>query len=61
MRETEKRAHREYNKRRMKSISFRLHRESDAELIAKYEAIDDKMAFFRWALKNYEKEDANAK
>ena len=41
----------------MKSISFRLHRESDAELIAKYEAIQDKMEFFRWALRNYKKEE----
>ena len=55
MRESEKRAHRKYNKERMKSISFRLHRESDAELITKYESIEDKMAFFRWALRNYEK------
>jgi hypothetical protein len=41
----------------MKSISFRLHRESDAELITRYEAIQDKMAFFRWALRNYKKEE----
>jgi hypothetical protein len=61
MRESEKQAHRKYNRERMKSISFRLHKESDADLIAKYEAIDDKMAFFRWALRNYEKEDVNAK
>lgn len=57
MRESEKQAHRKYNRERMKSISFRLHKESDADLIAKYEAIPDKMEFFRWALKNYGKAD----
>lgn len=55
MRESEKRAHRKYNKEKMKSISFRLHKESDADLIAIYEAIPDKMEFFREALKNYAK------
>lgn len=58
--DSEKKARRKYNKEKMKSISFRLHKESDAELIAKYEAIPDKMEFFRWALKNYEKEEENA-
>lgn len=57
MRESEKQAHRKYNRERMKSISFRLHKESDADLIAKYEAIQDKMEFFRWALRNYKKEE----
>ena len=57
MRESEKRAHDKYNREKMKSISFRLHRDSDAELIAKYEAIQDKMEFFRWALRNYKKEE----
>lgn len=51
----QKEAHKRYNKERMKSISFRLHKESDAELIAIYEAIPDKMEFFREALRNYAK------
>lgn len=57
MRESEKRAHRKYNKEKMKSICFRLHRESDSDLIEIYEAIPDKMEFFRWALTNWKKEE----
>ena len=56
MRESEKRAHDKYNREKMKSISFRLHRESDADLIAIYESISDKMEFFRQALRNWKKE-----
>ena len=51
----QKEAHRKYNREKMKSIAFRLHKESDAELIAIYESIPDKMEFFREALKNYAK------
>ena len=43
--------HREYNlqyrRAKMKTICFRLHRGRDAELIRIYEAIPDKMAWFR--------------
>lgn len=55
VRKSEKLAHRKYNKEKMKSIAFRLHRESDAELITIYESIPDKMKFFREALRNYAK------
>ncbi len=51
----QKEAHRKYNREKMKSIAFRLHKESDAELIAIYESIPDKMGFFREALRNYAK------
>jgi hypothetical protein len=57
MKDSEKKAHKKYNREKMKAICFRLHKESDADLIARYEEIDDKMAFFRWALKNYKKEE----
>lgn len=57
MRESEKRAHDKYNREKMKSISFRLHRESDADLITIYESIPDKMEFFRQALRNWKKEE----
>lgn len=51
----QKEAHRKYNREKMKSIAFRLHKESDAELVAIYESIPDKMEFFREALRNYAK------
>ena len=55
VRESDRRAHRKYNREKMKSIAFRLHRVSDAELIEIYESIPDKMAWFRESLKNYKK------
>lgn len=51
----QKEARKKYNRNKMKSIAFRLHKESDAELIAIYESIPDKMEFFRSALRNYKK------
>lgn len=41
-----------YNKKAMISIAFRLHRETDAELIAIYEAIPNKAEWFRQALRD---------
>ena len=42
-----------YNREKMKSIAFRLHKVSDADLIEIYESIPDKMAWFRQCLKEY--------
>lgn len=40
-----------YHREKMMSIAFRLHRESDADLIAIYKAIPDKMEWFRECLR----------
>lgn len=47
----QKEASKKYNKKMMMSIAFRLHRESDAELIRIYEAIPNKAEWFREALR----------
>lgn len=49
--QAQKKASQKYNKKMMMSISFRLHRESDKELIAIYEAIPNKAEWFREMLK----------
>lgn len=49
--QAQKRASQKYNRKMMMSISFRLHRESDKELIAIYEAIPNKAEWFREMLK----------
>ena len=47
----QKEASKKYNKKMMMSIAFRLHRESDADLIRIYEAIPNKAEWFREALR----------
>jgi hypothetical protein len=42
-----------YHREKMLSIAFRLHRESDAELIEKYRRIPDKTAWFRKMLREH--------
>ena len=49
--EAQKRASQKYNRQNMKNISFSLHKETDKELIAIYEAIPNKAEWFREALK----------
>ena len=49
--EAQKRASQKYNRQNMKNISFSLHKETDKELIAIYEAIPDKAKWFREMLK----------
>lgn len=49
--EAQKRASKEYNRKMMVSISFRLHKESDKDLIQIYESIPNKAEWFRDALK----------
>lgn len=46
-----KRAHNKYNKEKMIGITFRLAKERDADLIAIYQSIPNKMEWFRQALK----------
>jgi hypothetical protein len=43
----------QYHREKMLSISIRLHRESDAELIEKYRRIPDKAAWFRKMLREH--------
>lgn len=42
-----------YHREKMLSISIRLHRESDAELIEKYRRIPDKADWFRRMLREH--------
>ena len=49
--EAQKKASMKYNREKMKNISFSLHKETDKELIAIYEAIPDKAKWFREMLK----------
>ena len=43
----------QYHREKMLSISIRLHRESDADLIEKYRAIPDKADWFRKMLREH--------
>lgn len=43
----------QYHREKMLSISIRLHRESDAELIEKYRSIPDKVGWFRKMLREH--------
>lgn len=43
----------QYHREKMLSISIRLHRESDAELIEKYRRIPDKAGWFREMLRKH--------
>ena len=52
----DKRSHKKYNREKMTSISFRLHNESDAELLEIYRSIPDKMKWFRQALRQHKEE-----
>ena len=47
----QKEASKKYNRSMMVSIAFRLHKETDKDLIAIYEAIPNKMEWFREALR----------
>ena len=47
----QKEASKKYNRKMMMSISFRLHKESDADLIKIYESIPNKAEWFREALR----------
>ncbi len=49
--EAQKRANKKFNREKMLSITFRLHRVHDAELIAIYEAIPNKAEWLRECLK----------
>lgn len=57
VKEYDKRAHNKYNREKMVTISVRLHKVNDAELIEKYKAIPDKAQFIRNAIREYEKAD----
>lgn len=47
----QKEASKKYNRKMMMSIAFRLHRETDKELIEIYESIPNKAEWFREALR----------
>ena len=47
----QKEASKKYNRKMMMSIAFRLHRESDKELIEIYESIPNKAEWFREMLR----------
>ena len=49
--EAQKRANKKFNREKMYSITFRLHRVNDAELIAIYESIPNKAEWLRECLK----------
>lgn len=49
---------REYRKNNMMSVAFRLSRANDADLIAIYDSIPNKMEWFRSCLKLYKKDEA---
>lgn len=51
VKEYNKKAHKKWNKEKMVSIAFRLSKERDADLIAIYQSIPNKMEWFRQALK----------
>lgn len=51
----QKESNKKYNKEKMLSIAFRLNKESDAELIAKYQSIVNKTDWFRKALREVSK------
>lgn len=49
--EAQKRANKKFNREKMYSITFRLHRANDAELIRIYESIPNKAEWLRECLK----------
>lgn len=51
VKEYDKRAHNKYNREKMVTLSVRLHKVNDAELIEFYKAIPNKADWFRKALK----------
>ena len=51
----DKRAHNKYNREKMVTISVRLHKVNDADLIETYKSIPDKAQWLRQQLKDYKK------
>ena len=47
-----------YRQKAMMSVAFRLSRANDADLIAIYDSIPNKMEWFRSCLKSYKKDEA---
>lgn len=47
----QKEANKKFNREKMVSISFRLHKENDADLIRIYESIPNKAEWFRECLR----------
>ena len=52
VKEYDKNVHKKYNREKMVAYTFRLAKERDADLIAIYQSIPNKMEWFRQALRN---------